>query len=230
MIVPDGLAINFTATNYSGSGAWTNLGGYGTNFNATVEAGTPSKNAAGNGVVFNGSTNFTFPNIAVGNAWTASVWAKRTGSNDPGGSYLTQLNGDGGGGVFVMNMSLYTNFIQGDGANASSNQVNGGFYNAINGWRNGGAINLSLNTWVNFTYTWNGTTISAYSNGSLIASLSPGINSSNSGLAYRIGRRWDVGGSAFIRSEIGQVLIYNRALTSNEVMQNYTATSNVYIV
>jgi hypothetical protein len=217
-IVPYGLLVNFTATTYSGSGAWSNAGALGANYNATVEAGTPSKNGAGNGVVFNGATNFTFSNISVGNAWTAAVWAKRTGSNGSGACYLTQ-----GFSGSAINMSIFTN----NGGLAGSNQVAGGFF-AGSAWRATTAQTLDLNTWYHLQYTWDGTRIRFYVNGTLTASNAPGIASSDAGLAYRIGRVWS--GDTYIVGEIGQILIYNRAITAAEVAQNYAATSNVYTV
>jgi hypothetical protein len=217
-IVPYGLLVNFTATTYSGSGAWSNAGALGANYNATVEAGTPSKNGAGNGVVFNGATNFTFSNISAGNAWTAAVWAKRTGSNGSGACYLTQ-----GFSGSAINMSIFTN----NGGLAGSNQVAGGFF-AGSAWRATTAQTLDLNTWYHLQFTWDGTRIRFYVNGTLTASNAPGIASSDAGLAYRIGRVWS--GDSYIVGEIGQILIYNRALTAAEVAQNYAATSNVYTV
>jgi len=221
VVVPEGLLIEFSATSYSGSGTWTNLGALGSTFSATVENGTPSKNGAGNGIVLNGSTNFTFPNISVGNAWTVTVWAKRTGSNAAGACYITQnLTGTDG------NLAIYTN-VTAAGANATLNQANCGFFRS-NTWRNGVAVDLTSNVWYNMTYTWNGSSIVSYLNGANTGTTTPGVTSISSGQPYRIGRRWDL--ANYIVGEIGQVLIYNRALTTAEALQNYTATSNTYTV
>lgn len=220
-VIESGLRIRFDATTYSGSGAWSNAGTLGTDWNATIEAGTPSKNTAGNGIVLNGSTNFTFPNISVGNAWSVSTWIKRTGSSGLGASYITQIYT--GTGPNSVNLAVYTN----DSATgAASDGALGGFFNS--GWRTGTNITLTLNTWVNVTYTWNGTTLSSYNNGVLVGTSTPGVASLDAGNAYRIGRRWD--SASYIVGEVGQVLIYNRAITGAEVIQNFSATRYTYSV
>jgi hypothetical protein len=43
---------------------------------------------------------------------------------------------------------------------------------------------------------------------------------------YRIGRRWDL--ADYVTGEIGQVLIYGRALTNNEILQNVSTYLNVF--
>jgi hypothetical protein len=213
-VVPQGLLVRFDATTYSGSGAWSNTAALGSGYNATVEAGTPSKNGAGNGVVFNGATNFTFSNIALGNSWSASMWIKRTGTPDEAAAYITQ-NYTG-----VINMRIYTNYDD-----ISPDQLSGGFFGPV---VNGSKINMTLNSWVYVTYTWSGTTMSTYLNGTNIGSSNVSATSVDQGSAYRIGRRWDL--ASYVRAEIGQILIYNRAITAAEVAQNYAATSNVYTV
>jgi hypothetical protein len=217
---PQGLIVRYDATTYSGSGTWSNTAALGTNFNATVENGSPSKNTAGNGVVFNGATNFTFSNIALGNKWSASVWAKRTGLNQSGACYLIQnLTGSD------LNVGIYTNFTASDG-NAGADQVSGGFFRSL--WKSPTALTMNLNTWYHIQYTWDGTILSFYVNGSISASITPGVAAVDNGSVYRIGRRWD--SASYIVGEIGQVAIYNRALTATEVSQNYAATSNTFTV
>jgi hypothetical protein len=218
-VVPQGLIVRYDATTYSGSGAWSNTAALGTNFNATVEAGTPSKNTAGNGIVLNGATNFTFSNIAVGNAWSVSLWMKRTGTSGQASSWITQ-NYSG----TTMNMGVYTND---SGTGVGTDQVTGSFFTGD--WRKCGATTLALNTWVNVTYTWNGSLLTSYANGASNSASTLAFTATDAGNAYRIGRRWD-GGASYILGEIGQVLIYNRALTASEVLQNYAATSNTFTV
>ncbi len=214
-VITSGLRIRFDATTYSGSGAWENTGELGTGWNATVDAGTPSKNIAGNGVVFNGSTNFTFPNISVGNAWSVSLWVKRTGTSGSSAAFVTQIFSG------TTNLTVWTN-----GDNAPGDGVVGGYYNGA--WRNGSSVTLTLNTWINVTCTWNGTSIVTYQNGIFVGSVNPGVTSVDNGLAYRIGRRWD--GPMYIVGEIGQIFIYNRTITAQEVLQNYAATSSTFSV
>lgn len=217
-IVTNGQIIHFNGSNYSGSGAWTNLGSLGTSFNASVEAGIPSKNSEGNGVVFNGTTNFTFPNIGVGNAWSVCMWVKRTGINDDSAPYITQIQATN----VNLNIAIVSNHYS-----TSGTQIKGGFF--TNNWYTTGSTTLDLNVWYHICYTWDGTTIRSYINNVLTESVNPGVSSIDGGTIYRIGRTWDTY-SRFIRSEIGQILIYNRAITTQEISQNYNATSNYYLL
>ena len=217
-VVPQGLLVRFDATTYSGSGAWANTASLGANNNATVESGTFSKNAVGNGVVFNGSNNFTFSNIAVGNAWSVSLWLKRTGVGDQAASWLTQ-NYSG----TSMNLGIYTND---SGTGVGNDQIIGSFFTGD--WRRCPPTTLTLNAWIHITYTWNGTTMIGYSNAVSTATSTLAFAATDAGNAYRIGRRWD--GTGYVRGEIGQILIYNRAITESEALQNYAATSSIFSV
>ena len=223
-IVASNLIINFTASSYSGSGAWTNTGSLGSGYNATVEAGSPSKNGAGNGVVLNGSTNFTLPDLSLGNAWSVCLWVKHTSLPfSSAASWLTQL-GNGG----PINLMIYGNFPV-VGGNASSTQISGGFYNGST-FTNPTALTITPNIWYQLTWSWNGSTLAFYVAGSLNSSVSSGNTASSSGLTYRIGRSYDAGSSSYMTGEVGQILVYNRGLTAEEAAQNYAATSSIFSV
>jgi hypothetical protein len=221
-VITSNLIIRFDATTYSGSGTWSNTGSLGTNFNATVETGIPSKNAAGNGIVLNGSTNFNFSNITLGNAFTASVWIKPTSLPFlPAAGWLTQL-GSGG----AINLMIYGNFTS-VGGNAGPNQVSGGFYNGAT-FTNATALTVSSNIWYHLTYTWNGSVLVSYVSGTSNASRTSANTASGTAFRYRIGRSYDPNSSSYVTGEIGQVLIYNRALSASEVLQNYRSSYNLY--
>jgi hypothetical protein len=218
----NGLLIQFDANVYNG-GRWYNSGSLGQTYNATIEAGTPTLNTAGNGVVFNGTTNFTFTNPTLGNAWSVSLWVKRTGANDAQSAYITQINTSSGA---TVNMAVYANY---SGFN-NSDQATGAFFNS-GIWYSGTSVTLTSNAWIHMTTTWNGSAVVTYLNGVQIGSNTVVGQTSPSGTAnYRIGRTWTSGGTAYIRSEIGQVLIYNRAITAGEVLNNYRITSNIFSV
>ena len=149
------------------------------------------------------------------------MWVKQTGSNQPGACYLTQNLGSS-----VTNLSIFTN-NSGASPPVGVNQVAGGFYTGT-AWKIPTPYTLTSNVWVNLSYTWDGTTIISYINGTSNAAITAGASATNSGQAYRIGRRWDT--ASYIVGEIGQILIYNRPLSAADVAQNYAATSNIYIV
>jgi hypothetical protein len=123
---------------------------------------------------------------------------------------------------------IYGNFLA-VGGNASGTQISGGFYNSGSGFVNPTAVNVSSNTWYNLTYTWDSSNLILYVSGSSNAAVTSSDVATSSGLAYRIGRGYDAGATTFITGEVGQILIYNRALTSAEVLSNYQVTSNLYV-
>jgi hypothetical protein len=227
-VVPQNLLVRFDATTYSGSGAWSNTAALGTNYNATVEIGTPSKNVANNGIVFNGSTSFTFSNIGPLTQYTASVWIKRTTSQfnmstgNDGWIVIQKYNASSN----VMNMGLSA------GYGSSPSSITGTFrVTTGQNWYYGDGANTILNTWTHITATYDGSVLRAYQNGTLVTSSNINVALADNGLSYRIGRRFDdVYGSNCMVGEIGQMLIYNRALTAAEVAQNYAATSNTFSV
>lgn len=170
--------------------------------NASLEIGTATKNAAGNGLVLNGQTAWTFPNLALGNSWTAAVWYKETEA--------------------VSNASILT---QKGLANLSIGYLNGsivaGFYNTT--WHTGQAI--TLNGWTNIQATWDGTNLKTYVNGVLVDS-SQGGTSVDSTLSYRIGGNFN--GSAYVKGDIGEVRVYNYPLTQAQVTADYNASVNTF--
>ena len=204
--------VSLKAYTYSGSGSWLDSSPNGKN--ATLENGTAAKNAAGNGIVLDGSTNWTFSNIAAGNTWSFSIWYKNTGAQVGGSNacVLTQ--------IFT---STALNMALGYPANGNST-FNAGFYN--NGWYVGTNITLTNNVWTHFGATWNGTTMSTYINGSLLGSTTPGGSAADAGNAYRIGKSW--GTTGYMVGEIGEVTIYKTALSSNIIAGAYNATRGIY--
>ena len=195
------------ASSYSGSGAWLDQSTFGRN--ATVETGTAAKNGAGNGIVLNGSTNWIFADVNARNAWTLSVWYKNTGSvigSNP--CIVTQIYT----GNFI-NICLGFGAVQ-------------GFSFHVPGWFNGTPITITNSAWTYYTGTWNGTTLSTYINGVLQGSTTPGGTAGTAGSQYRIGRRWD--NADFMVGEVGEVRIYNAAITGAQVLIDYNYTRGTY--
>jgi hypothetical protein len=83
-----------------------------------------------------------------------------------------------------------------------------------------------FNTWINYTLIRNdGSNVSiAYKNGVFFGSL-PDSTTLNPYSNMRIGRS----AGNFANFNLGQVQIYNRALTAQEVLQNYNATKKRYL-
>jgi hypothetical protein len=209
------LRILLKAVDYSGSGTWNDQSG--NSNNATKVDGTIAKNSAGNGIVLNGSTSWTFPNVMAGNAWSINVWFKQTGSQTAAGaSIVTQIFD-----------SDKVNLTIGDVQGLNNGTYNGGFYNS--GWSIGTNITFTTNLWTNIQVTWDGTNLKTYKNTSLLGTTTPGVSSVNSGLAYRIGRGWDdTTGLGYVRGEIGEIRIYNYAITSTQVTSDYNSSVSTF--
>jgi hypothetical protein len=206
--MPSPLVI-LKAKNYSGSGPWNDESG--NSNNATLEGGRIAVNAVGNGIILNGSTSWTFPNPAVGNAWTANVWYKNTGKTIAGNScILTQLFASG-----AINMAI--GYID-------STDLKGGFFNGA--FQVGSIVKpVTRNTWQNIQVTWDGVNIKTYVNSTLIGSTIATGAAPDAGYQYRIGRRWDIGDPAdYVTGEIGELRIYGTALSQAEVTADYNSS------
>jgi len=199
------------ASSYSGSGAWLDASGQGKN--ATLENGVIAKNAAGNGIVLNGSTSWTFPNVAVGNRWTANVWVKNTSNSQPSySSYLTQIQNGGSINIMIGNW---------DGVMTPAFNV--GYYNW---YRSPNTISLVTNKWTNIQVTWDGTNMKTYVDSTILGTYTPGSQSFDNNTSYRIGRRWD--NADYMIGEIGEVRIYGYALTQAQVTRDYNQSLGTF--
>jgi hypothetical protein len=204
--VPGELRVHYRATDYSGSGAWTNQGTLGATHNGALQAGTPTKNAAGNGVIFNGAVRFGFPSLGTIPSYTQSLWIKRTGW---AGTIMSQQNNGSNAWMAVI-----------EGANGRA------FYPRFlynGGWPGGPSADTDPNVWYHITFTWGSGEWRVYVNGVLRSrSLSLGWFSEDTGAQYFLGAQWD-GWSTFV-GEIGEFRFYNYALSASEVAQVYNST------
>jgi hypothetical protein len=210
------LIVYLSAESYPGYGTWIDRSG--NNYNAVIENGTATLNAAGNGLVLNGSTNWRFPptgptGIGSYSNFTLQTWYKQTGS---------PVGPDSGAGACVVtetytgntvNMAITTSY-------STPLETRGGtFYNGA--WTFGPNFNIANNEWHNLAITHNGSQLISYKDGSPIGTVSGSDAGSLDNNFYRIGRRWDIGTLAdYVVGEIGQVLIYGRAMSGTEVMTN----------
>ena len=184
--------------------------------NATLENGTAALNADGNGLILNGSTSWTFPNVAT-YGWTASVWYKQIGPISQNECILTQQ-------LIVNGIPLVTLFIGvPPDASPDSTSIYGGFLSSY--WNRGGPITLP-NDWINIQITWDGSHMKTYIYGELSSSVTFPFASNNHGLPYHIGKNW--GGTHFITGEIGEVRIYNIPLTQEQVTADFQESVSTF--
>jgi hypothetical protein len=201
---------------YAGSGAWLDNSGSGRN--AALAAGAISK--SDNGVVFNGSTYWTFGNVAVGNSFTFSMWYKQTGNQSGAGACIISQQGGKAAG-------LNLNFNIGDARYFTDNQIQGGFYTNGNNYYPD-SFSLQYNVWNNIVVTWNGTTLIEYLNNTLHSQVNPGVAAYDNGTVYNIGKGWNVPG--YIVGQVGEVRVYNYALNSTQIDADFRATEGNYAV
>jgi hypothetical protein len=214
-IVTNGLVLALDAADknsYPGSGTtWTDISRNGNN--GTLTNGPTFNSANGGNIVFDGADDY----VSCGNnsnlqidQGTISAWVKTT---SPGAGFrgiITKQN----------NYALFTNdsvLVTYDWGNA---QI-----------RNTG-INIADGTWKNvaMSFTTNTGTPSnnaiIYLNGSAI--LTTTVKYSNNTIDIELGRGGSGGGgnTQLLNGNISTGLVYNRALSATEVLQNYNATKS----
>jgi hypothetical protein len=150
-------------------------------------------------------------------SWTVECWFRTTQSlasySFPALVTTTYDNGQGTGyGQINYVLSPYIN---------GGNTITAGYYNGS--WHNTSNYTITQGTWYQMAGTFDGTTMKLYVNGSETSSVSGDGSSQANGGPIRIARRWDGGGEAqyFLPADIATVRVYNTALTSAEVLQNY---------
>jgi hypothetical protein len=205
-IVSEGLVLCLDAGNtksYPGSGAtWTDLS---KNSNTGTLTNGPTYNSSNGGsIVFDGTNDYApigttgFPIGA--SAGTLCGWARTdtiTGSYRWIISYGSSSTGQAR--IIGINNSTY---------------VFGGYGDDIT------AAGVPLNTWFNVVGVYNGTTASMYLNGILVSGPTAKTwNATTS--SSQIGRQ--VNGNEYWDGNISQVMIYNKALSTTEIQQNFNA-------
>ena len=226
-IVKDGLILDMDAAkrdSYPGTGtAWNDISGF--QYNGTLTNGPTFNSSNGGSIVLDGvddrvsrTTNInTGQNFTV-NAWIYPTLLGITRRAVAASSYNnTSLNG-----WFLCTAGFSTN--------------NTFFFSvgADNAYRVAAANTLSLNQWVYISAVCQngGGSINLYKNG---IETSYGLTSlSTNTLTYtypqfNVGFRDSAGTTDPYTGNISVVQIYNRALSSTEILQNYNATKGRYI-
>lgn len=211
--LPSVPAIYLLASQYSGSGDWIDLSP--NKRNATLETGVAAKNAKGNGIILNGSTGWTFPDVVVNGTWTMSVWYKNTGAFIGGQAAIVSQRWIGNG---YINISL----------THASNGSTEGFCIHNGTWHNGPTISISYPTWTYYTGTLSGGFLTTYINGISQGTVNTGTTQT-AGSKYRIGSTWESALVYFVRGEIGEVRIYPTALTRDQILTDYLQSIHLYV-
>ena len=208
--VSDGLVFKLDAANfrsYSGSGLTANglVGGIGGTLVNGVGFGTTN-----NGFfTFDGSNdyiNFGNSSTLQQSSGTLSAWAK---ASSPGGGYRGIIAKQGVYGLFYTDSVLVAYDWAADAPRSTG-------------------INIADNAWKNVVLTYqsgvsNGTRI--YINGVSVLTTTITIQSQGANLFGGA----EANASQFAACQISSFNMYNRALTAQEVLQNYNATKGRYI-
>jgi hypothetical protein len=217
-VVEDGLVLALDAGNtksYPGSGTvWKDLSGNGNN--GTLINGPTFDSGNLGSIVFDGVNDTV--NMGIGNTFfplpqfTINTWFKSFGTVDTTGT-SPSLYGFTFGIRCIVGTSVLS-FSVDNGSNLSGTSTTGNIP-----FRNG--------DWYNCTMTHTGTVNSMYINGQFNVS----VNRTWSGTSRWPTNAWNLGrdnnnNNQFFFGQIPQCQIYNRALTAQEILQNYNATKN----
>jgi hypothetical protein len=210
-IVTNGLVLHLDAAqlrSYPTTGTtWTDLSGGGNN--GTLTNGPTFNSANGGSIVFDGVNDyiaFTDSNLLPTAGLTLSSWFKTS----VGDKWLIDKSAGG-----VVN-----------GYNLISTSING-IQLTINGRQFSLSNSIITGNWMVITGTWTpSTSMILYMNGSQIGNTSLSVPASinNPSSNLRVAGRSN--NTDFWNGNVANTLIYNRALTATEVLQNYNATKS----
>jgi len=218
-ITTDGLVLCLDAGNplsYPGSGTvWSDLSGNGNNGTLVNGVGYNSNNMGS--LVFDGVNDYVQSSSITSNITnkTLSGWVKLNSTIQQGGG-LINLQSDNG---VTFDAIVYNETNQGWGFGSN------GFTRT--GWSN--VKETSTNQWVNIVATYENLNYKMYRNTSLILTLTF-FNTLNYNFSSKslVGYRHTGGSNAYLNANIAQVSIHNRALSAQEILQNYNATKGRY--
>jgi hypothetical protein len=223
-----GLMIHLDAGNnssYNGSGdIWYDLSGNGRN--ATL-VNTPTFDNTTNGGLFSfDDTQYehaTIADIGDQSVFTIESWCRihKSLTGKVTSVITNQYNLQSG-----VNAKL--NFSIGTNRAPTSYNMSFGYFDG--NWRNVNGFAASLNVWYHLLGTYDGSTLKLYKNGVIDTELTYS-GTPRSGGQIRIARRWDESSTNsinFFDGDISIIRVYNRSLTSAEVIQNYNSEKSRY--
>lgn len=221
-IVTDGLILHLDAQNpssYPGSGTdWYDLTN---NNNDATLYNTPTFETTDlNQKIFDfDDTSLEYaaiPNLGTLSNWTIEAWFK----------ILTPLTSKEAS--IICNEYNGSNLNFSMGTNGGTKELSVGFFDG--GWRFTTGFTPVLDTWYHVVGTYDGSSIKQYVNGTLYGSPVSYAGSPQSGGQTFLMKKWDGSPSSniLIDGKLAVALIYNRALNSTEVSQNYNALSPRY--
>ena len=214
-IVQDGLVLNLDAgvnKSYPRNGTtWYDLSNTG---NGTLNNGPTFDRDNGGSISFDGTDdNVEIPhntnqNLSASNGHSVSVWCKWIS----GGGHQDIVSKDSEGGIgreWLITKSSAEKFRYHIWSSSNSAVYQDSNYTPVS------------NQWVNLTQVWDGSLLSFYVDASLDSTKSANVTPKNSNTIMRIGGGSDSGSTYNFNGSVSSVLVYQKALTATEVLQNY---------
>jgi hypothetical protein len=231
-IVTDSLVLCLDAANprsYPGSGTnWYDLSGNGNHSNLTT--GNMGSSNWNNGVFdFDGSDEYieiaNSPSIAITNNLTMSIWIRPEDLTSSMAPFLKQwCNG---------NQFAYFSIINTDGTLRYAFDNDGSCSTTTGDSTSNDSI-IQINNWYNISITHTSSGIGMYINGESVSFTFTGTYSTikNSNRPFRIGGYQGLYAlspdSNFINGKVSSLNMYNKALSAQEIRQNFNATRGRY--
>lgn len=219
--VTDGLVLYLDAANtksyVSGSTTWNDISGFGNN--GTLING-PTFDTGSGGIVFDGVNDFVSTSYFGSDSsnYTFSAWYNPLNTVN---TYALNRGRDGSGNGW--GLLLGSDNSSGNRYRAGAVKTDGG----VAGLVTYSTSPMILNRWVYLTGVWiSGNSINLYVNGIFNSSVS------TTGTVLRTSTDgWIIGSittSGFSNQQVAIAQIYNRALSAQEITQNYNATKGRY--
>jgi len=201
-IVTRGLVLNLDTSapsSYPGSGtSWSNING--NSNNGTLTNGPTFNSANGGSIVFDGTNDYVECGSAIitgNNSWSWSSWIYPTSTGTP---FFLGVNS---------NSQAMVSFWD-----SSNSAVRVGI------WADDKLTStqtILVNTWGLTAWTWDGTTLKSYTNG-VASGTATGFSFNINASVTQIGTAFN---SQYFGGRIASTLVYNRALASAEISQNF---------
>ena len=232
-LVTSGLILHLDSGNsgsYPGSGTtWTDLSG--NNRNATLINGPQYSSVDGGKIVFDGTNDyaeFSNPPVLGSSDFTIEIWFKRKSSsfNWNNTLLLNKWNSGaiGGSNEWGIGFGDAQDSSNGNNLNFGLEAQGGGFYGIT-------SDEILINTWYQGLVTREGGTLKIYINGSLRTTATPSAtytgplaNKSINNVSRKMRLAYhdsSYGSTYYANVEVPIIRMYNRALNSIEVAQNY---------
>lgn len=207
---------------YPGSGTtWNDIGGQG--YTGTLTNGPTFNSSNGGSIVFDGTDDYSITTFSSalnlindpttnGGIISFSIWTNVI-SNTVGGYIISSGGETSSTGFWMAN--------QNGSPEVGIKTTSKVWYILIT------SSDFPLNTWINWTIVCDNTSMYVYKNGVIYStSSSSGVSVSSQFSRFTIGTPTAILGSYCGNNRVSNVLIYNRALTAAEILQNYNSTKS----